>query len=90
MNLPKLTLTLRERNPNFKARFVPGNNTAVNMDEYQKDYEIEVEVVQLNLNSQGMRIRYPWPNKHKKSGFEMVSRDVPIDAFFEQYKILEK
>ena len=90
MTLPKLTLTLRETDPNFVARFEPGNNRAVNMDEYQKDYEIEVEVVQLNLNSQGMRVRYQWPNKHKKSGFEMVSRDVPIDAFFEQYKISEK
>lgn len=90
MNLPKLTINIRERDPNFKARFVPGNNTAVNMDEYYKFYDVEVEVVQLNLNSQGMRVRYPWPNKDKKSGFEMVSRDIPIDAFFEQYKIIEK
>lgn len=90
MDLPTLTLNLRERDPNFVARFEPGNNTAVNMDEYYKMYDIEVEVVQLNLNSEGMRIRYPWPNKHKKNGVEMVSRDVPIDAFFEQFKIEAK
>ena len=90
MTLPKLTLTLRETDPNFVARFEPGNNRAVNMDEYQKDYQIEVEVVQLNLNSGGMRVRYQWPNKYKKSGVEMVSRDVSIDAFYAQYKIEAK
>jgi hypothetical protein len=90
MNLPKLTLSLRERDPEFVARFEPGNNTAVNMDEYYKMYEIEVEVVQLNLNSQGMRVRYPWPNKNKKSGFEVVSRDVPVGSFFDKYKIEAK
>jgi hypothetical protein len=77
MDLPKLTLTLRERDPNFVARFVPGNNTAVNMDEYQKDYQIEV-------------VRYPWPNKHKKSGVEMVSRDVSIEHFYKQFEIVAK
>jgi hypothetical protein len=58
MSLPKIKVTLRERDPNFIARFSKGSNTAVNMDEYQKDYEIEVEIVQLNLNSGGMRVRY--------------------------------
>lgn len=87
--LPKLTVTLRETDPNFVARFVEGSNTAVNMDEYQKDYEIEVEVVQLNLNTGGMRVRYEWPNKHRKSGKEMVSRDISIEHFYKQYKIVE-
>lgn len=90
VNLPKLTLTLRERNPEFVARFEPGNNHAVNMDEYQKDYEIEVEVVQLNLNSGGMRVRYEWPDKHAKRGVSMQSRDVPITSFFERFELKEK
>lgn len=89
-NLPKLTLTLRECDPNFVPRFVEGQNSAVNMDEYQKDYEIEVEIVQLNLNSGGMRIRYEWPSKRTKKGFEVVSRDVSIEHFYKQYEIKEK
>jgi hypothetical protein len=60
------------------------------MDEYQKDYEIEVEVVQLNLNSGGMRVRYQWPSKTTKSGFETVSRDIPISHFFDKYQITPK
>lgn len=87
MSLPKLTLTLRERDPEFVARFEEGNNHAVNMDEYQKDYEIEVEIVQLNLNSGGMRVRYEWPDKHSKKGFTVVSRDVSIEHFYKQYQI---
>ena len=87
--LPTLTLTLRETNPDFVPIFEDGNNRAVNMDEYQKDYEIEVEVVQLNLNSGGMRVRYEWPSKHTKRGFETVSRDVSIKEFFKQYEIKE-
>jgi hypothetical protein len=85
--LPTLTLKLRETNPDWVAKFVEGSNLAVNMDEYQKDYEIEVEVVQLNLNSGGMRVRYQWPSKRSKSGWQTCSRDVSIDAFFEQYTI---
>jgi hypothetical protein len=60
------------------------------MDEYQAEYEIEVEVVQLNLNTGGMRVRYQWPSKQTKSGFETVSRDIPIAAFYAKYDITPK
>ena len=90
MSLPKITVTLRERDPNFIPRFSKGSNTAVNMDEYQKDYEIEVEIVQLNLNSGGMRVRYDWPNNHRKNGVEVVSRDIPISHFYAAYDIVKK
>ena len=89
MDLPKLTLTLTETNPDFVAVYGP-DDRAINMDEYQKDYEIEVEVVQLNLNTGGMRVRYEWPCKHTKRGFRMESRDVSIEHFFKQYAISEK
>jgi hypothetical protein len=69
---------------------VDGDNRAINADEYSKDYEIVVEVVQLNLNSGGMRVRYQWPSKHTKRGWETVSRDVSIEHFFKQYAISEK
>lgn len=87
--LPKVTVTLRETDPNFIARFEDGSNHATNMDEYQKDYVIEVEVVQLNLNTGGMRVRYNWPNKHRRNGVEVVSRDIPISHFFDKYSITE-
>lgn len=90
MSLPKIKVTLRETDPNFVARFEEGNNRAVNMDEYQKDYEIEVEVVQLNLNTGGMRVRYEWPCKYVKKGFRMESRDISIDHFYKHYSIVEK
>jgi hypothetical protein len=86
-SLPKLTLTLRETDPDWEAVFEPGNNCAINMDSYQKDYEIEVEIVQLNLNSGGMRVRYEWPDKHSKKGFSVQSRDVSINEFFKPYEI---
>jgi hypothetical protein len=88
--LPKLTVTLRETNPDFEPRWEEGSNTAVNTDEYQYDYEIEVEVVQLNLNTGGMRVRYEWPNKNRRTGKEMVSRDIPIDHFYKHYQITPK
>ena len=87
--LPKLTLTLREFDPDWEAVFEPGNNCAINTDTMQKDYEIEVEVVQLNLNSGGMRVRYEWPHKRTKKGYEVRSRDVSIEHFFKQYEIKE-
>ena len=87
---PKLTLTLREFDPDWVAEFEPGNNRAINTDTMQKDYEIEVEIVQLNLNSGGMRVRYEWPTKHTKKGFEVRSRDVSIKHFFERFEISEK
>lgn len=89
-DLPKLTLRLRERDPEWKAIFVEGNNRAINMDTYQKEYDIEVEVVQLNLNTGGMRVRYPWPSDRVKKGFEIRSVDVPLSSFFEHYKIEAK
>ena len=89
-SLPKLTLNIRERDPEWKAIFVEGSRYATNMDSYYKMYDIEVEIVQLNLNSGGMRIRYNWPNKESKKGFDVVSRDVPITEFFNQYEIKEK
>ena len=89
MTLPKLTLSLRETNPNWVARFEADNNCAVNMDERQADYEIEVEIVQLNINSGGMRVRYEWPDKHSKKGYSVRSREVSISHFFKQYEIKE-
>ena len=90
MSLPKIKVTLRETNPDYVARFEEGNNYAVNADEYQKDYEIEVEVVQLNLNTGGMRVRYEWPCKHTKRGFRMESRDISMVHFYKHYSIVEK
>ena len=87
---PKLTLTLRETNPDWEAVFEPGNNHAVNMDDYRKDYEIDVEIVQLNLNSGGMRVRYEWPDKNSKTGFSIKSCDVSIKHFFEKFEISTK
>jgi hypothetical protein len=78
---------LRERNPEWVAILVEGSNHPVNFDEYQKDYEIEVEIVQLNLNSGGMRVRYDWPDKDSKKGYNVISRDVSIDHFYKQYQI---
>ena len=89
MSLPKLTLTLRETSPDYVPIFDDGDKYAVNRDEYQKDYEIEVEVVQLNLNSGGMRVRYEWPDKYAKRGVSVQSRDVSISHFFKQYEIKE-
>ena len=88
--LPKLTVTLRETDPNFVPRFEKGSNRAVNMDEYQKEYEIEVEVVQLNLNTGGMRVRYDWPDKDSKKGFTVHSRDISIEHFYKSYQITPK
>ena len=87
--LPKLTLTLREFDPDWEAVFEPGNNRAINTDTMQKDYEIEVEVVQLNLNTGGMRVRYEWPSERTKKGYEVKSRDVSIAEFFKHYEIKE-
>ena len=89
MSLPTLTLTLREFDPDWEAVFVPDQNTAINADTMQKDYEIEVEVVQLNLNTGGMRVRYEWPTKRTKKGYEVRSRDVSIAEFFKHYEIKE-
>lgn len=89
MSLPTLTLTLRETNPEYVPIFEDGSPYAINRDEYQKDYEIEVEVVQLNLNSAGMRIRYEWPDKYAKRGVSVQSRDVSISHFFKHYEIKE-
>ena len=87
MSLPKLTLTLNLPDPQWEAVFVEGENRAINMDSYSKDFEVEVEVVQLNLNSGGMRVRYEWPNKHRKNGMEVCTRDVSIEHFYKQYQI---
>ena len=90
MSLPKLTLTLRLPDPDWEAVFVPGENRAINSDTYSKDFEVEVEVVQLNLNSGGMRVRFPWPNKHRKSGMEVCSQDVSIEHFYKSFDIVAK
>ena len=87
MSLPKITMALSLTDPEWEAVFVEGNNQAINMDSYRKEYKIEVEVVQLNLNSGGMRIRYEWPNKHRKSGMEVCTQDVSIEHFYKHYQI---
>ena len=88
--LPKITVRLRETNPDFEARWEEGSNIAVNMDEYQMEYDIEVEIVQLNLNTGGMRVRYEWPDKHVKRGVSVHSRDISIDHFYKHYEIVKK
>lgn len=88
--LPKLTVKLVERNPNYVPKYSSDDCRPYNMDEYQAEYEIEVEVVQLNLNTGGMRVRYQWPSKQTKSGFETVSRDIPISHFYDKYDITLK
>jgi hypothetical protein len=95
MSLPTLRLSMKLTNPNWVPQYatsseVPTSRIAINMDDYYGTYEVEVEVVQLNLNSGGMRVRFEWPNKRYKSGYEVRSVDVPIDAFFERYQIVEK
>lgn len=89
MSLPKFTMTLREMDPTWVPKFSKGSNTATNHADLYKMYEIEVEVVQLNLNTGGMRIRYEWPSKHTKKGFEVQSRDVSIEEFYKRYSIVE-
>lgn len=88
--LPVLTVQLRLIDPEWKAEFVEGQNHAVNTATMYKMYDVEVEVLTLNLNTGGMRIRYPWPNKHRKTGFEMCSQDISISHFFEKYAIMER
>ena len=90
MSLPKLTLTLRLPDPNYKPIFADHSPRAINADEYDKDYEVEVEVVQLNLNSGGMRVRFPWPTKRVKKGYEIRSQDVSIEHFYKQFDIVAK
>lgn len=88
--LPKLTLTLALPDPEWKAVFTNGTPHAINSDSYLKKYEVEVEVVQLNINSGGMRVRFPWPSKRNKKGFEMLTQDVSIEYFYTQYEIVKK
>lgn len=89
-DLPTLTVPLRLIDPTWKAQFVEGENRAVNADTMYQQYEVEVEVLTLNLNTGGMRIRYPWPNKHRKTGMEMCSTDISISHFFKKYAIVER
>lgn len=90
MALPRLTLRLRLIDPSWKAVFGDGSPRAINADSMYKDFDVEVEVVQLNLNSGGMRVRYEWPNKHRKSGMEICTQDVSIAGFFDKYELREK
>ena len=90
MSLPTIRITLQLPNPNFEPKYDPSQGGAVNMDEYYVNAEVEVEVVQLNLNEASMRVRYEWPNKRRKNGVELCTRDVGIDAFFNAYSIVEK
>lgn len=90
MTLPTLRLTLRLPDPDWKPIFADHSPRAINANEYDKDYEVEVEVVQLNLNSGGMRVRFPWPSKRVKKGYEIRSQDVSIDKFFERYSLVDK
>jgi len=88
--IPQIRMTLRLIDPTWKAIFVEGNDRAVNADTMYKEYDVIVDIVQLNLNSGGMRIRYEWPNKHRKSGYEMCTQDVSIDHFFKHFSIEQK
>jgi len=47
----------------------------------------QVEVVQLNLNSGGMRVRF---NDSYLGKVKVVTQDIDINVFFEQYQIVKK
>ena len=87
MSLPTLTVTLRCPDPEYVPKYSGDDCRPYNADEYYAEFEVEVEVVQLNLNSGGMRVRYQWPSKQTKSGFETVSRDIPLQHFYDAYEI---
>lgn len=87
--LPQIRMTLRLIDPEWKGIFVEGQNGAINADTMYKEFDMMVEIVQLNLNSGGMRIRYEWPSKHTKRGWETCSQDVSIDHFFKHFHIAE-
>jgi hypothetical protein len=88
--LPQIRMTLRLIDPTWKAVFADGSPKAINTDTMYKEYEIMVDIVQLNLNSGGMRIRYEWPSKYTKRGFEICTQDVSIDHFFKHFNIEQK
>ena len=88
--LPKLTVKLVERNPNYVPKYSSDDCRPYNMDEYQAEYEIEVEVVQLNLNTGGMRVRWNEPDADSKKGYRVESQDVSIQYFYDQYQITPK
>lgn len=90
MSLPKITVTMREIDPTWKPIYGDGSPKAINADTMYKDYDLEVEIVQLNLNTGGMRVRYEWPSKHTKRGYEIRSRDISIEHFYKHYEIREK
>ena len=77
--LPIIKATVRVYNPAYDRRIpnVP----------FMYDQVREVEVLQLNLNSGGMRVRFMdrFAGKDK-----VVTQDIPIKEFFEQYSITEK
>lgn len=88
--LPTLKLELLLDDPNYVPVYADGDVKPINYDDYRKKFEVEVEVVQLNLNTGGMRVRFEWPSKYTKKGYEIRSVDVSIDEFFKHYTIDEK
>lgn len=86
---PQIRMSLRLIDPDWKPVYVDHDTKAINTDTMYKMYDVMVEIVQLNLNSGGMRIRYEWPSKHTKSGYEMCSQDVSIDHFFKHFHIAQ-
>ena len=90
MSLPKVTMMIREIDPTWKPVYADHSPRAINVDTMYKEYEMEVEIVQLNLNTGGMRVRYQWPSKRVKKGYEVRSIDVPLTHFYDKYDIVEK
>lgn len=87
-SLPKLTVQVRNFDPNWKPIYAPDAPTiAINANEHYKTFEVEAEVVQLNLSTGTMRVRYDWPSPTTKSGWAVATADIPITEFFKNYAI---
>ena len=90
MSLPTLTLELRLLDPEWIPVFESPNSIAVNTETMYKVFNVECEVVQLNINAGTMRVRYDWPSKRTKKGYEVCTRDVSLDLFYEHYEIKKR
>lgn len=90
MSLPTLTLELRLIDPEWTPTFEGSSLIAVNTDTMYKVFSVECEVVQLNINAGTMRVRYDWPSKRTKKGYEVCTRDVSLDLFYEHYEIKKR
>jgi hypothetical protein len=89
MKFPIVNVNLRLRDPDWIPEYDP-DGKATNMDSYTKFFNVEAEVIQLNLSANTMRIRFKWAWKGDKHKPNIVTHDVPMEAFTERYSIQEK